>query len=629
MPPKVLKVLVCGDVNGRLGQLYERVNAVNDSHGPFTALFCVGSFFGVCLSSKYADPKADVMDYIAGRKRAPIKTYVVQGNDSGNGELNRSLTGDMGPNLVFLGRSGVTSVQGLKVAFLSGTYDRARVTADTDNQPPDAPFDGYYTRKDVQMLVQLTELDSFKGVDLLLTAEWPKDFATNLPADGLPEGVDASWGSPVSSLLAAATKPRYHFASTHNRFFQRAPYRNRGGHHVTRMISLASIASEDPKNKYLHALQLTPLIEVDAATLTQVPPNSTRFPFAAYAPAGEVDDDVPPPAPAPAPAAPAAPAAPLPDQSAAFLNSSDNALPTSFGKKKPNRNEGRPPPPKRPKPEAPIPGLLAPTPRRSPDTAAAAAVAAAAVRCPAPGRAAPLKGGAGKRGRGEDGPTFVKDPRAWIASECWFCLGSSQVEKHLVISVGDEVYLALAKGALVSQHVLLLPISHYASYNEVPESVLAEMERYKEALKKFFASQNLVPVLFDRSVQTKGAAHFHLQVVPVPEKLAPKVQEVYEKEGGRHRIGFEKILPFEDLKKQLGPRDQYFLVELPTGDRLLHRVPGGARHPLQFGREALAVLINKPERGDWKACVVDEDEEKAMAGRFRDRFAPFEPQPAS
>ena len=46
---------------------------------------------------------------------------------------------------------------------------------------------------------------------------------------------------------------------------------------------------------------------------------------------------------------------------------------------------------------------------------------------------------------------------------CWFCLASPEVEKHLVVSVGNHAYLALAKGGLVPQHLLILPIAHYQS----------------------------------------------------------------------------------------------------------------------------------------------------------------------
>jgi hypothetical protein len=41
---------------------------------------------------------------------------------------------------------------------------------------------------------------------------------------------------------------------------------------------------------------------------------------------------------------------------------------------------------------------------------------------------------------------------------CWFCLSNVGVEKHLVIAIGDSCYLALAKGGLTQDHVLILPV---------------------------------------------------------------------------------------------------------------------------------------------------------------------------
>ncbi len=50
-------------------------------------------------------------------------------------------------------------------------------------------------------------------------------------------------------------------------------------------------------------------------------------------------------------------------------------------------------------------------------------------------------------------------------------LSGTEVEKHLVVSVGDHSYMALPKGGLTPDHVLILPISHYASSLEVPSSL--------------------------------------------------------------------------------------------------------------------------------------------------------------
>jgi hypothetical protein len=40
-----VKVLLAGDVNGKIDALFKRVATVNGSSGPFDLLICVGSFF--------------------------------------------------------------------------------------------------------------------------------------------------------------------------------------------------------------------------------------------------------------------------------------------------------------------------------------------------------------------------------------------------------------------------------------------------------------------------------------------------------------------------------------------------------------------------------------------------------
>ena len=47
---------------------------------------------------------------------------------------------------------------------------------------------------------------------------------------------------------------------------------------------------------------------------------------------------------------------------------------------------------------------------------------------------------------------------AAAAAACWFCLASPEVEKHLIVSVGDESYIALAKGGIDWNNLLIVPI---------------------------------------------------------------------------------------------------------------------------------------------------------------------------
>lgn len=67
----------------------------------------------------------------------------------------------------------------------------------------------------------------------------------------------------------------------------------------------------------------------------------------------------------------------------------------------------------------------------------------------------------------------------------------------------------------------------------------------------------------------------------------------------------------------------YFSVELP--DVILYtRCKAG--FPLQFGREVLATgpILNKPNRVEWKECVVSRDEEDKIVQRIRKDFEPFD-----
>lgn len=72
-----------------------------------------------------------------------------------------------------------------------------------------------------------------------------------------------------------------------------------------------------------------------------------------------------------------------------------------------------------------------------------------------------------------------------------------------------QCYMALAKGGLTPDHVLLLPIGHYQSVVDLASEVVEEMEKYKIAVKKFCKSRGQRCVLFERNYRSQ---HLQLQV---------------------------------------------------------------------------------------------------------------------
>ena len=81
------------------------------------------------------------------------------------------------------------------------------------------------TASDVESIEEIVQSkEDFRGIDLLLTSDWPKGVTTHTAQP--PEWLDASQaGSEAVARLAMAVRPRYHFAGTLSHFYERTPYR--------------------------------------------------------------------------------------------------------------------------------------------------------------------------------------------------------------------------------------------------------------------------------------------------------------------------------------------------------------------------------------------------------------------
>ncbi|NWH77195.1 C19L1 protein, partial [Piaya cayana] len=225
----------------------------------------------------------------------------------------------------------------------------------------------------------------------------------------------------------------------------------------------------------------------------------------------------------------------------------------------------------------------------------------------------------------ESGNSQPKQPKKppQLTGPCWFCLASPEVEKHLVVSVGTHCYLALAKGGLLPDHVLILPIGHYQSVVDLPPEVVEEVAKYKSALKEFFRSKGKRYVLFERNYRSQ---HLQLQVIPVPldRCTSQDIKESFIAQAQEQQIELLEIPEYSDITQVARPGTPYFYVELDTGEKLFHRIRG--RFPLQFGRCVLSseALLSLPERSDWRLCAAGRDEEAAQARAFRRDFQAFE-----
>lgn len=548
MEEQPLRVLACGDVEGRLNALFNRVQAIQKKTGQFDLLLCVGEFFGTT-----PEAEAEWQLYKTGAKKAPIHTYILGAASQETVKNFPNADGcELAENITYLGRRGVfTGVSGLQIAYVSGHEAR---------QEP-APAHCFTSKDLVALMTPLTSSSKFKGVDILLTSQWPRGvwhYANN------PEVNTKLCGSNSIASLADKLKPRYHFAALEGAHYERLPYRNHvvlqeNAQHVSRFIALAAV-NNPAKKKYLYAFNIIPMKTMDPTELVKQPQDVTENPY--RCPTKDKTDT----------------------QKTAFSATEEEPANQYFfdlSKKQGGGSRGH-------------------SRKRHSDGDRR-------------GRDEQHHQGQPKQPRRHPQPS----------GPCWFCLASPQVEKHLVISIGTHCYLALAKGGLTPRHVLILPIGHYQSVVDLSSEVVEEMEKYKSALRKFYKSKEERCVLFERNYRSQHL-QLQVVPVPLNRCATEDIKEAFMVQAQEQQMEMMEIPEHTDLKQIAPPGTPYFYVELDSGEKLFYRIQKHFPLQFGREVLASEAVLNIPTRADWKECKQSKEEEEESSKQLRDDFQPYD-----
>lgn len=119
------------------------------------------------------------------------------------------------PDTLIAGKRGLYTISsGIKIAYVSG------IEADKSDWSFDA--------EDVKAVrnscfINKTTMGEYRGIDILLTSQWPFGVDNDKKKTEKSESKIAS--SKLLSWLAREIKPRYHFAGLNGNYYERAPYR--------------------------------------------------------------------------------------------------------------------------------------------------------------------------------------------------------------------------------------------------------------------------------------------------------------------------------------------------------------------------------------------------------------------
>lgn len=247
--------------------------------------------------------------------------------------------------------------------------------------------------------------------------------------------------------------------------------------------------------------------------------------------------------------------------------------------------------------------------------------------------------GAGAVGAASQGPP----------PDCWFCLGSPTCATHLVAQVGEDIYVALDKSPIVTNHSLCLSIDHVDNALRLKPKASLEMSSTLARMNAMFAKDDgSHALLFERyaALRHRGGNHCHVNAIPLPasvrcEDAALKIAAFASQGGGGPPRAFQIVTSpdtcatFEDrvafaletarsscLGTMNGADREYVWFMLSNGTVLLHTVPNGRRMDLSFPRQAVCALLGCADRADWRQCVASggPEEETKWTDSFREKL---------
>ncbi|KAF0520779.1 nuclear protein [Gigaspora margarita] len=586
-----VKVLATGSANGKFRELFSGVTKFNDNWGPFDLLLCVGDLFG--------ENTDEIESLLKGDIKVPISTCFMHGKyglPDAVKERAEKNDGVICENLTYLGHLGsFSTLNGVKIAYASGILDSVI------NDPP-------------------------TQVDILLTYEWPKDI-TRLSSQEIR---DVS-GSKEVAQLAARVKPRYHFATSENVFFKREPYQNALSPNSiqdddtqlqmgipTWFVGLAEVGNS-AKEKWYYGFNLVPLMHMPKSAPLSYPKDMTECPFDIKGQKRKLED------------------------TQTLSTGGSSRLKTKRG-----RTNGTPPEtyicnicnnPGHWIHDCPQNQKLQQNKKQRPVSKDYVCKSCQEVGThlifDCPDYECKECGEKGHHPR--NCPRHLKKKQPIEPEPCWFCLSNPKTVKHLIISVGSDLYLSMAKGGLIDTqtpsvsivpgggHVLLVSIVHYPTFREAPRdeqiNLKDEMEKYKSSLKRLYQDYGAGMLSFEVSYLGRKQYHYHVQIVPVPfEYDSEKIRKAFMDEATTDDLKFSQA----QASSAVIPIN-YFKVDLPDGTSLIHEIEPKEHFDVQYGRKVLSKLLGAPQRVNWRDCVLSDELEREDAEKFRQAFMKYDP----
>lgn len=185
---------------------------------------------------------------------------------------------------------------------------------------------------------------------------------------------------------------------------------------------------------------------------------------------------------------------------------------------------------------------------------------------------------------------------------CKVCFESASIAKHLIISVGTNVYLTLPTTASLTEgHCQIVPMRHISAQTYLDENVFQEIRNLKKSLVSMFSSDNEDIIFLETCKSLRGSYHCIIDCIPVPKEIGDMAPIYFKKaitETGSEWSDNKKLITVNaagGVPRAIPKGLPYFAVEFGSDGGFGHIIEDES-FPHYFGKEIVGGMLDLEPR---------------------------------
>ncbi|XP_050344510.1 CWF19-like protein 2 homolog [Nymphalis io] len=181
---------------------------------------------------------------------------------------------------------------------------------------------------------------------------------------------------------------------------------------------------------------------------------------------------------------------------------------------------------------------------------------------------------------------------------CNYCFDSKNMLKHLIVSCGNKIYMALPPTkSLIKGHCILSTIQHTTCVTGLDEDIWNEILDYRKMITQFFHTQNKDVVFYETATRLHRSPHMVINCVPLPRDVGDMASIYFKKallECEAEWSMNKKVVDLKgkNIRKGIPKGLPYFWIDFGMDPGFAHVIEDQQLFPKTFAEEIIGGMLD-------------------------------------